>query len=134
MENIKTPPDKNINTEIKVYLSFNYNSKIKLSEKMTLSELKKKINKIYFLSDDEYQLFIGGNNINKEPNTTLVEKLIEKYNSKNINIKSHKYIFDLQNQLNSYDNFLTKKISLKTDEINFLTKEIANLKNDLNNI
>ena len=125
--------EDNIN-DIKVCLAFNYNIKIKISEKMTLSELKNAIRKNYFISDDEYEIFIGEKNINNESNNTTVFKLFEKYKSNDINIKSNKNIFDLQNQLNSYDNFLTKKISLKSDEINLLAKEIENLKNDLSNI
>ena len=120
--------------DIQVRLAFNYKIKIKISEKMSLSELKNEIRKNYFISDDEYEIFIGEKNINKESNNTTVFKLFEKYKSNDINIKTNKNIFDLQNQLNIYDNFLTKKISLKSDEINFLSKEIENLKNDLNSI
>ena len=120
--------------DIQVRLAFNYKIKIKISEKMSLSELKNEIRKNYFISDDEYEILIGEKNINKESNNTTVFKLFEKYKSNDINIKTNKNIFDLQNQLNIYDNFLTKKISLKSDEINFLSKEIENLKNDLNSI
>ena len=138
MEKINTSPDLSINnqkkTDIKVHLNYNYNIKINISEKMTLLELRNEISKNYFISDDEYELFIESNNINNEPNNTLVMNLFEKFKSNNINIKTNKNIFDLQNQLNSYDNFLDKKISLKTDEINLLTEEIESLKNDLNNI
>ena len=122
------------NNDIKVCLAFNYNIIIKTTEKMTLSELKNAIRKNYFISDDEYEIFIGEKNINNESNNITVFKLFEKYKSNDINIKSNKNIFDLQNQLNSYDNFLAKKISLKSDEINLLAKEIENLKNDLSNI
>ena len=122
------------NNDIKVCLAFNYNIIIKTKEKMNLSELKNAIRKNYFISDDEYEIFIGEKNINNESNNIIIFKLFEKYKSNDINIKSNKNIFDLQNQLNSYDNFLAKKISLKSDEINLLAKEIENLKNDLSNI
>ena len=142
MEIINPSPDssqnqqinKETNTDIKIHLNYSYYVKINISEKMTLSELKNEISKNYFISDNEYELFIGSKNINNESNNTLVTNLFEKYKSNNIIIKTNKNIFDLQNQLNSYDNFLTKKISLKTEEINLLSEEIESLKNDLKNI
>ena len=78
------------NNDIKVCLAFNYNIKIKISEKMTLSELKNAIRKNYFISDDEYEIFIGEKNINNESNNTTVFKFFEKYKSNDINIKSNK--------------------------------------------
>ena len=134
MENKQFPQSKNDNNDIKVQLAFNYNIKLKIHEKMTLSELRNEISKNYFISEDEYEIFIGENKIDNESNKVHVLKLFEKYNSNNINIKTYKNIFDLQNKLDSYDNFLTKNISLKTEEINLLNKEYENLINDLNNI
>ena len=81
--------------DIQVRLAFNYKIKIKISEKMSLSELKNEIRKNYFISDDEYEIFIGEKNINKESNNTTVFKLFEKYKSNNINIKTNKNIFYL---------------------------------------
>ena len=122
------------NNNIKVQLDFNFEIKIKIKEKMTLSELKTQISKNYFLTEDEYEIFIGENNINSEPNNINVMKLFEKYKSNNINIKTYKNILDLQNQLNNYEIFLTKNISLKTNDIDLLSKEYENLKKDLNNL
>ena len=95
MENKQFPQSKDDNNDIKVQLAFNYNIKLKMHEKLTLSELRNEISKNYFISEDEYEIFIGENKI---------------------------------------DNFLTKNISLKTEEINLLNKEYENLINDLNNI
>ena len=122
------------NKDIKVQLAFNYDIKVKITEKMTLAELKTEISKNYLLSEDDYEIIIGQKSINNEPNNILVMKLFEKYNSNNVNIKTYKNIFDLQNQLNSYDNYLEKNISLKTDEIELLKKEYETLQNDLSNI
>ena len=141
MENEKPKNSKQINIDkiennnnIKVQLAFNFEIKIKITEKMTLSELKTEISKNYFLTEDEYEIFIGEKNINAEPNNLNVMKLFEKYKSNNINIKTYKNILDLQNQLNNYENFLTKNISLKTNDIDLLSKEYENLKKDLNNL
>ena len=141
MEN-KTPPDSNqvnlknnpINKDIKVQLVFNYDNKVIITEKMTFAELKAEISKYYLLSEDDYEIIIGQKCVNNEPNNVLVLKLFEKYNSNKINIKTHKNIFDLQNQLNSYENYLEKNMSLKSDEIELLKKEYETLQNDLNNI
>lgn len=124
----------NNNNNIKVQLDFKFEIKMKITEKMTLSELKTEISKNYFLTEDEYEIFIGEKSINNEPNNINMMKLFEKYKSNNINIKTYKNILDLQNQLNNYDNFLTKNISLKIKDIDLLSKEYENLKNDLGNI
>ena len=141
MENEKPKNSKQINIDkiennnnIKVQLAFNFEIKIKITEKMSLSELKTEISKNYFLTEDEYEIFIGEKSINNEPNNINMMKLFEKYKSNNINIKTYKNILDLQNQLNNYENFLTKNISLKTNDIDLLSKEYENLKKDLNNL
>ena len=134
-ENKQNHNDKNENNNnIKVQLAYNFEVKIKIKEKMTISELRTEISKNYFLTEDEYEILIGDNNINNEPNNMIVMKLFEKYKSNCINIKTYKNILDLKNQLNNYENFLTKNISLKTDEIDLLSKVYENLKNDLSNI
>lgn len=140
MENINKPPNKdkqinkNINNDIKVHFSSNYEIKFKINEKTTLSEVRAEICQKYLIANDEYELFIGEKNIDDEPNSLHAIKLFEKYKTNVINIKTNKNIFDLQNQLNIYDNFLSKNISLKTEEINKLKEEIENLKKDLTNI
>ena len=124
----------NNNNNIKVQLDFKFEIKMKITEKMTLSELKTEISKNYFLTEDEYEIFIGENSINNEPNNINVMKLFEKYKSNNINIKTYKNILDLKDQLNNYENFLSKNISLKSKDIDLLSKEFENLKNDLSNL
>jgi len=126
--------NKNEKNNIKVQLAFKFEIKMNITEKMTISELKTEISKNYFLTEDEYEIFIGENSINNEPNNINVMKLFEKYKSNNINIKTYKNILDLKDQLNNYENFLSKNISLKTKDIDLLSKEYENLKNDLSNL
>ena len=126
--------NKNEKNNIKVQLAFKFEIKMNITEKMTISELKTEISKNYFLTEDEYEIFIGENSINNEPNNINVMKLFEKYKSNNINIKTYKNILDLKDQLNNYENFLSKNISLKSKDIDLLSKEYENLKNNLSNI
>jgi len=138
MEQSKSSEQININNNeknnIKVQLAFKFEIKMNITEKMTISELKTEISKNYFLTEDEYEIFIGENSINNEPNNINVMKLFEKYKSNNINIKTYKNILDLKDQLNNYENFLSKNISLKSKDIDLLSKEYENLKNDLSNL
>ncbi len=138
IEQSKSSEQININNNeknnIKVQLAFKFEIKMNITEKMTISELKTEISKNYFLTEDEYEIFIGENSINNEPNNINVMKLFEKYKSNNINIKTYKNILDLKDQLNNYENFLSKNISLKTKDIDLLSKEYENLKNDLSNL
>lgn len=138
IEQSKSSEQININNNeknnIKVQLAFKFEIKMNITEKMTISELKTEISKNYFLTEDEYEIFIGENSINNEPNNLNVMKLFEKYKSNNINIKTYKNILDLKDQLNNYENFLSKNISLKSKDIDLLSKEYENLKNDLSNL
>ena len=140
MENDNTSPksDKNINKEtnndVILHLNLKYDIKLNLSDKTTLTNIRAIINQKCFMGDDEYEIYIKDNKIDSEPNSANVLKLLEKYKSNVIYIKTKKNIFDLYNQLNIYDTFLTKNISLKTNEISILKTEIENIKNDLDNI
>ena len=140
MENDYTSPksDKNINKEtnndVILHLNLKYDIKLNLSDKTTLTNIRAIINQKYFMGEDEYEIYIKDNKIDSEPNSANVLKLLEKYKSNVIYIKTKKNIFDLYNQLNIYDTFLTKNISLKTIEIAILKTEIENIKNDLDNI
>ena len=140
MENDYTSPksDKNINKEtnndVILYLNLKYDIKLNLSDKTTLTNIRAIINQKCFMGDDEYEIYIKDNKIDTEPNSANVLKLLEKYKSNVICVKTKKNIFDLYNQLNIYDTFLTKNISLKTNEIAILKTEIENIKNDLDNI
>ena len=140
MENDYTSPksDKNINKEtnndVILHLNLKCDIKLNLSDKTTLTNIRAIINQKCFMGDDEYEIYIKDNKIDSEPNSANVLKLLEKYKSNVIYIKTKKNIFDLYNQLNIYDNFLTKNISLKTNEIAILKTEIENIKNDLDNI
>ena len=140
MENDYTSPKsgKNINKEtnndVILHLNLKSDIKLNLSDKTTLTNIRAIINQKCFMGDDEYEIYIKDNKIDSEPNSANVLKLLEKYKSNVIYIKTKKNIFDLYNQLNIYDTFLTKNISLKTNEIAILKTEIENIKNDLDNI
>ena len=140
MENDYTSPksdqnfNKETNNDVILHLNLKSDIKLNLSDKTTLTNIRAIINQKCFMGDDEYEIYIKDNKIDSEPNSANVLKLLEKYKSNVIYIKTKKNIFDLYNQLNIYDTFLTKNISLKTNEIAILKTEIENIKNDLDNI
>ena len=100
----------------------------------TLLDLKKYINVKFHIQDYEYELYIGENLVSNFPPDTLVSNLLNKYNINKISIKAYKSIYDVQIELNNYENFLTKNISLKENEISLLKKEYEYIKQDLKNI
>ena len=100
----------------------------------TLLDLKKYINVKFHIQDYEYELYIGENLVSNFPPDTLVSNLFNKYNINKITIKAYKSIYDVQIELNNYENFLTKNISLKENEISLLKKEYEYIKQDLKNI
>jgi len=100
----------------------------------TLLDLKKYINVKFHIQDYEYELYIGENLVSNFPPDTLVSNLLNKYNINKISIKAFKSIYDVQIELNNYENFLTKNISLKENEISLLKKEYEYIKQDLKNI
>ena len=142
MEKKKSPKDNNIiindlkeekYDKLDFKLISTYNLIINHSDiNMTISELRKQINKNYSLKENEYQLLIGNYSINTLSNDTLVVDLLNKYKDNNIIIKTHKNIYDLQKQIIDYENFLTKNILIKNDEISSLNSEYENIINDLN--
>ena len=100
----------------------------------TLLDLKKYINVKFHIQDYKYEIYIGENLVNNFPPDTLVSNLLNKYNINKISIKAFKSIYDVQIELNNYENFLTKNISLKENEISLLKKEYEYIKQDLKNI
>ena len=139
MENSKSPNNNYItssnNEKIKAKIIFKYDQKIETSTpKFTLSDLKAEINKAYSIQENEYYLLIGENNITDLPNDTDINTLLAKFNEKKIVIKSFKNIFDIEKQLNDYENILSKQISIKNDEINLLKIEYEKIMQDLNDI
>ena len=100
----------------------------------TLLDLKKYINVKFHIQDYEYELYIGENLISNFPTDMLVSNLFSKYNINKITVKAYKTIYDVQKELSNYENFLTKNISLKDNEISLLKKENENIKQDLKNI
>ena len=147
MENKKTPNinsigignDNNVNSKnndkFKLKLLFIYDLKLMIKDKkMNISDLKYQINKNYSIQDDEYELYIGETCINYMPNDTPILNILNDHKVKKIRIKSCRNIFDIQDQINEYENFLIRTISLKDEDIELLNNEYENLLKDLNNI
>ena len=144
MENKKTPNinsicignDNNVNNDkLKLKLLFIYDLNLVIKDKkMNISDLKYQINKNYSIQDDEYELYIGETCINYMPNDTPILNILNDHKVKKIRIKSCRNIFDIQDQINEYENFLIRTISLKDEDITLLNNEHENLLKDLNNI
>ena len=147
MENKKTPNinsisssnDNNINSKnndkFKLKIFFIYDLKLMIKDKkMNISDLKYQINKSYSIQDNEYELYIGETCINYMPNDTPILNILNDHKVKKIRIKSCRNIFDIQDQINEYENFLIRTISLKDEDIALLNNEHENLLKDLNNI
>ena len=117
----------------KILIEYDYIIK-DLNKNITISELKKDINKRFNLKEDDYELFIGDNSLNLLSNDKSIIFLLNKYKSNKINIKAYKNIFDYIIEINNYENILTKKISSKEDDIKMLNIEYELLKEDLNNV
>lgn len=143
MENNKSPNkikiinDKNIdnNIVIKTRITFIYDLSIKINDpKMTISDIKEQISKNYSIQENEYELLIGEKSINNIPNSTHILEVLNKYKDNKIKIKSFKNIFDIKKQLTFYDDFLSKNILLKDNDIKLLNSEHEKIKEDLKNI
>ena len=145
MENKKTPNinsignDNNVNRKntdkLKLKLLFIYDLKLMLKDKkMNISDLKYQINKSYSIQNDEYELYIGETCINDMPNDTPILNILNENKVNKIRIKSCRNLFDIQDQINEYENFLIRTISLKDEDIALLNNEIEKLLKDLNNI
>jgi hypothetical protein len=147
MENKKTPNinsigignDNNVNSKntdkLKLKLLFIYDLKLMLKDKkMNISDLKYQINKSYSIQNDEYELYIGETCINDMPNDTPILNILNENKVNKIRIKSCRNLFDIQDQINEYENFLIRTISLKDEDIELLNNEYENLLKDLNNI
>ncbi len=101
---------------------------------MTLSDLKKYINTKFNIKEYEYKLFLDENSINDLSKDISIQSLLNKYNSNNIYIKTFKNILDVNKELNNYEKLLSKKISVKEEEIKLLNTESEKLIEDLTNI
>ena len=147
MENKKTPNinsisssnDNNINSKnndkFKLKIFFIYDLKLMIKDKkMNISDLKYQINKSYSIQDNEYELYIGETCINYMTNDTPILNILNEHKVNEIRIKSCRNIFDIQDQINEYENFLIRTISLKDEDIALLNNEYENLLKDLNNI
>ena len=120
---------------IKTHIIFINEIKINgLSSDFSLLSLKTYINNKYSLQEYEYEVFIGENNINNYPDTTLILFLLNKYKENSITIKTFKNALDAQNQLNGYEQFLDQQISLKDEDIKSISLEVTKLMEDLNSI
>jgi hypothetical protein len=145
MENKKTPNinsigignDNNVNSKnndkLKLKLLFIYDLKLMLKDKkMNISDLKYQINKSYSIQNDEYELYIGETCINDMPNDTPILNILNENKVNKIRIKSCRNLFDIQDQINEYENFLIRTISLKDEDIAMLNNEHEKLLQDLN--
>ena len=133
---INVPKNQNNNSNLlKTKLIIKYDLvKKELNSNISLSDLKKFINTNFNMNEIKYELYIGENSINNLPDDTSILNLINKYNLNQITIKSFKNIFDVKNELNTYETFLTKNITLKNDEIDLIQKEYENIQKDLQNM
>lgn len=147
MENKKTPNinsicignDNNVNNKnndkLKLKMLFIYDLNLVIKDKkMNISDLKYQINKNYSIQDDEYELFIGETCISNMPNDTPILNILNDHKVDKIRIKSFKNLFDIQDQVNEYENFLKRTISLKDEEMALLNNETEKLLQDLNSI
>ena len=126
---------KESNSIFKSKILIKYDFAIKDSNtNMTLLDLKKEINKKFNIKEDEYELFIGEHSLNLVSNEIPIVSLLNKYKINNIKIQSYKTILDSKRDIINYENILSKKISLKDDEIKMLNVEYEKIKEDLNNI
>ena len=126
---------KESNSIFKSKILIKYDFAIKDSNtNMTLLDLKKEINKKFNIKEDEYELFIGEHSLKLLSNEIPIVSLLNKYKINNIKIQSYKTILDSKRDIINYENILSKKISLKDDEIKMLNVEYEKIKEDLNNI
>ena len=126
---------KESNSIFKSKIIIKYDFAIKDSNSnMTLLDLKKEINKKFNIKEDEYELFIGEHSLKLLSNEIPIVSLLNKYKINNIKIQSYKTILDSKRDIINYENILTKKISLKDDEIKMLNVEYEKIKEDLENI
>ena len=126
---------KESNSIFKSKIIIKYDFAIKDSNSnMTLLDLKKEINKKFNIKEDEYELFIGEHSLKLLSNEIPIVSLLNKYKINNIKIQSYKTILDSKRDIINYENILSKKISLKDDEIKMLNVEYEKIKEDLNNI
>ena len=126
---------KESNSIFKSKIIIKYDFAIKDSNSnMTLLDLKKEINKKFNIKEDEYELFIGEHSLKLLSNEIPIVSLLNKYKINNIKIQSYKTILDSKRDIINYENILTKKISLKDDEIKMLNVEYEKIKEDLDNI
>jgi hypothetical protein len=133
---INEPKNQNNNSNLlktKLIISYDLVKK-ELNSNIVLSDLKKFINTNFNLNEIKYELYIGENSINNLPDDTSILNLINKYNLNKVTIRSFKNVFDVKNELNTYETFLTKNITLKNDEIDLIQKEYENIKKDLQNM
>ena len=118
----------------KIIIKYDFAIKDSSNSNMTLLDLKKEINKKFNIKEDEYELFIGEHSLKLLSNEISIVSLLNKYKINNIKIQSYKTILDSKRDIINYENILTKKISLKDDEIKMLNVEYEKIKEDLNNI
>jgi len=131
INNINENNDNNniiINNEIEnenIIMNTTYTHKINLNfpENATLFDLKTQISKNFLIREEEYELFLGENSLNKVNNKKLLNEIINKFKTKEFKIISYKNIFDLKMQLIDYNEYLEKSIKEKQKEIEKFKKD-----------
>ena len=126
---------KESNSLLKSKLLIKYDYLIKdCNTNKTLLDLKNDINKKFNMKEYDYELFIGEQSLNFLSNDTQIIFILNKYKNNRIQIKSFKNILDSKKQIDNYEKLLTKKISLKIDDIKLLKLEYEKIQEDLKNI
>ena len=122
--------EKNSIMKAEIILKYDFIKK-ECNKDMTLFDLKKYINTKFHIQEYEYEIFIGEHNINCLSDDTSILNVLNKYNLNIIIIKAYKNIIDILNELNNYEHFLTKKISLKDNEIKKIKEDEEKINEDL---
>ena len=115
----------NENEDENIIINTTYTHKINLNfpENATLFDLKTQISKNFLIREEEYELFLGENSLNKVNNKKLLNEIINQFKTKEFKIISYKNIFDLKTQLIDYNEYLEKSIKEKQKEIEKFKKD-----------
>ena len=111
------------NENIIINTTYTHNINLNFPENATLFDLKTQISKNFLIREEEYELFLGENSLNKVNNKKLLKEIINQFKTKEFKIISYKNIFDLKMQLIDYNEYLEKSIKEKQKEIEKFKKD-----------
>ena len=106
------------NENIIINTTYTHNINLNFPENATLFDLKTQISKNFLIREEEYELFLGENSLNKVNNKKLLNEIINQFKT-----NSYKNIFDLKTQLIDYNEYLEKSIKEKQKEIEKFKKD-----------